>query len=410
MTVSTAILAVLLSTACGGQPADVVVQHVSMKLTDSSAGFGVTLMDRLLADRDAGNVFISPLSATLALSMIASGAHGDTRAAMLSTLGLDPSADPGAEAKSTVDRLAQSDASSQLELANSFWARKGLVVNPPYGRGLRDNFRAQISNIDFLSPAAPNIVNAWVSAATHHQITYLVDGFDPATVFYVVNATYFHAEWPTEMTTLHEKRYFKNFSGASVSVPMMRSQGRMTFVYGPDYEAVLVPYKGGRYSMLIVLPRKQLSRQDFSRFLTPTLWTETWRLIHKALGPALGTHCESVSTGPNSGAACQVYLELPRFKIDYATNLTRQLAAMGMAPAMGPGADLSDICAGCFVSDVIQKTHLEVDEKGTTATAATGAGGAVSLPRTVVIDRPFGLALIDNATDAPLFLGVIGQL
>jgi serpin B len=400
----------LLSSACGGQPSDVVVQHVSMRLTDSSAGFGVTLMDRLLAEPDAGNVFISPLSATLALSMIASGAKGDARAAILSTLGLDPSADPGAEAKSTLDRLAQSDANSQLELANSVWAQKGLVLNPAYAKSLRDNYRAQISNIDFLSPSAPRTVNEWVGAATHHQIKNLVDKFDPTTVTYLVNATYFHAEWPTEMNTLHEKRYFKNFSGGSVSVPMMRSQSRLTFVYAPDYEAVLVPYRGGRYSLLLVLPRKQLSPQGFSQFLTPSLWTETWRSLHQALGPTLGPHCESVSTGPNTGVACEVYLELPRFKIDYDATLTPHLAAMGMASAMGTGADFSDICGGCVLSEVVQKTHLEIDEKGTTASAATGGAMTVSLPRTVVIDRPFGLALIDNATDAPLFLGVIGQL
>jgi serpin B len=342
--------------------------------------------------------------------MVASGARGETRKAIMSTLGLDPSLDPGVQAKSTLDRLAQSDANSQLDLADSFWAQKGLVLNPAYVARLQQDYRAQIRNIDFLSPTAPNTVNAWAGAATHGQITNLVDRFDPGTVAYLVNATYFHALWPSPLTTLHEARYFKTFSGASVSVTMMRSENRMTLVYTPDYEALLLPYRGGRFSMLLVLPRAQLSPGAFSKFLTPALWTQTWKLLHQALGSSLDGPCNMVSAGPDAGTACEAYLELPRFKIDYSADLTAQLAAMGLAPAMGPTADLSDICGGCAISRVVQKAHLEVDEKGTTASAASGVAVATSLPSTVVVDHPFGLALIDNATDAPLFLGVIGQL
>jgi serpin B len=75
-----------------------------------------------------------------------------------------------------------------------------------------------------------------------------------------------------------------------------------------------------------------------------------------------------------------------------------------------PVGDLSDICSGCFISSVAQKTHLEVDEKGTTAAAATGGSVATALRIPTIVDHPFALALIDNATDAPLFLGAIGQL
>jgi serpin B len=330
-----------------------------MKLTDASGGFGVKLMERLLAQPGASNVFISPLSATLALSMVASGARGETRAAIMSTLGLDPSLDPGAQAKSTLDRLMQSDANAQLDLADSFWAQQGLVLNPAYVARLQHDYRAQISNIDFLAPTAPDTVNAWARAATHGQITHLVDGFDPGTVAYLVNATYFHALWPSPLTTLHEPRYFKTFSGVTVGVTMMRSANRMTLVYTPDYESLLLPYRGGRFSMLLVLPRGQLSPGAFSKFLTPALWTQTWSLLHQALGSSLDGPCNMVSAGPDAGTACEAYLELPRFKIDYLADLTAQLAAMGLAPAMGPTADLSDICGGCAISRVVQKTHLD---------------------------------------------------
>jgi serpin B len=96
---------------------------------------------------------------------------------------------------------------------------------------------------------------------------------------------------------------------------------------------------------------------------------------------------------------------MPKFKLDYKAELLPELVAMGMEVG-----DFPDICGGCFLSDVVQKTYLEVDEKGTTAAAATG-GAMLSSARTpTVIDRPFALGLIDNASNAPLFLGVVGNL
>jgi serpin B len=97
---------------------------------------------------------------------------------------------------------------------------------------------------------------------------------------------------------------------------------------------------------------------------------------------------------------------MPKFKLDYSAELLPQLVAMGMAA----DATMPDLCGACYISRVVQKTHLEIDEKGTTAAAATGVVGATALRLPMTVDRPFALALIDNASDAPLFLGVVGQL
>ena len=140
--------------ACGGQPAEVPVQHVSMKLTDSSSGFGLKLLDTLLSEKGAANVFISPLSATILLSMVASAAKGDTRAAMLTALGMDPSVDPSVEIAATIKRLAQSDSNAQFELAQAVWAQKGLGLSPAYVKKLREDYRAELANLDFQAPTS----------------------------------------------------------------------------------------------------------------------------------------------------------------------------------------------------------------------------------------------------------------
>jgi serine protease inhibitor len=395
--------AVLLS-ACGEVP-NVSVQRVSMNLTDSSAGFGLRLADRLLAEPGAGNVFISPLSATLMLSMAASAAHGDTRAAFLKTLGLDPSVDPSVQARQTIDRLLQSDGSAQLEVAQAVWAGQGLPLTPAYVAKLRGDYRAQIANLNFMSPDASKVVNDWVDNATHHKIPNLVDSFDPSTVAFLVNATYFHALWATEFQPEHDPVDFHTFSGATKSVPMMRRDESVTELLTPGYVAELLPYKGGRFSMVLLLPRKALSPAEFSSFLSKSSWDQALAYLHNGVGPTLGGPCQPWQGSPDIHVDCRGTLVMPKFKLDYSAELLPHLVAMGM-----PVGDLTDLCPGCFLSRVVQKTYLEVDEKGTTAAAATGGAVATALRVPTVVDRPFALALIDNATDAPLFLGVIGQL
>ena len=383
------------------------VRHVSMRVTDASAGFGLGLLDRLLVRPDSGNVFISPLSATIALSMAASAAQGDTRAAMLKAMGLDPTVDPSGEARQTIERLAQSDANAQLELAQAVWAQQGLQLSPAYVAKLRDDYKAQLANVDFSSPGAPGVVNAWVDAATHHKIDHLVDSFDPATVAYLVNATFFHALWASEFKPMSGTADFNNSSGKSTKVSMMQRDESVTELRTPGFAAELLPYKGGRFSAVLILPDGALTPAGFSSLLTLDYWKQTLQYFHNAVGSSLGGQCKTWAGGTETKVDCNGSLQMPKFKVEYSADLTGVLHAMGMPI---PGAGVPAICGGCMVSDVVQKTYLEVDEKGTTAAAVTGVAVATALRIPTVVNRPFVLALIDNVSDAPIFLGVIGSL
>jgi len=399
------IVAVFALTACGTGPAvSMPVQRLSMKLTDASPAFGLKLLNQLLAERDAGNVFISPLSASIMLSMAASASQGETRAAMLKALGLDANVDPHAEIAATIKRLAQSDANAQLELAQAVWAQDGLKLSPTYIAKLRDDFKAELGNLDFTSAAAPGVVNRWVDEATHHKITQLVDSFPESTVGFLVNATYFHALWATEFKAASEGD-FHTFTGDTNRIPMMRRDNDVIVLSTPDYEAALLPYKGARFSAVVLLPRRTLTPGDFAGFLTEARWSQAMTYLHQAAGPTFGGKCAAQGFG-DAGVTCDGTLVMPKFKLEYKKDLTDTLAAIGMPMP----AALPDFCDGCVLSTVIQKTYLEVDEKGTTAAAATGGMVTTSARGPVVVNRPFAFALIDNASGAPLFLGAIGNL
>ena len=391
--------------ACGqtsAAPPVIQVQRVSMSLSDSSSAFGIALLDNLLAEQGAGNVFISPLSATIALSMAASAAQGDTKAAILKVLGIDPTANADEQAKETIARLAQSDPNTQLELTQAVWVQNGLQLNSAYRQRLQAYYQALLSNLDFINPGAPGVVNGWVEAKTHDKIKKLVDQFDPGTVGYLANATYFHSLWAAEFKSMTAPIQFHNFDGSTSSPASMHRDDDVTVLHTDTYAAALLPYKGGRFAAVVILPRNTMSPADFGTFLTGSVWSSTMAAFHTATGETLNSACS-----PSSGVACDWTLQMPKFTLDYSKNLTQVLAAMGMPI---PGAAVPDICGGCFISSVQQATHLEVDEHGTTAAAATGVGVMLSAKLPMTLDRPFAFAIVDNATDAPLFLGVIGNL
>ena len=402
-----AAIGVILIAGCGSTVAEEPnsVQRLSVKLADSSTGFGLNLLDHLLAEPGAGNVFISPLSATIALSMAASAARGDARAAMLRTLGLDPTVDPSGELRQTIQRLNQSDPNAQLELAQAVWLQNGLKLNSAYEAKLHDDYQAQLANLNFNDPNAPAVVNKWIDAKTHDKIQTLVDEFKPNTVGFLANATYFHALWTTEFKPMKTTVDFRQFSGQTVAPPMMRRDDDVVALLTRGYVAVVLPYKGGRFSAVLILPSGVLSPADFGRFITASLWTQTMEAFHAATGPTLSDKCRAWSQG-DAEVRCGWTLQMPKFTLDYHEKLTATLHALGMPI---PGANVPDFCDGCYIDDVVQGTHLEVDEHGVTAAAATGVAIRVCGCMTVV-NRPFAFAIVDNATDAPLFLGAIGDL
>src|SRR5262249_23262217 len=131
---------------------------------------------------------------------------------------------------------------------------------------------------------------------------------------------------------------------------------------------------------------------------------DTMAAFHRALGDTLSDKCSGWSSG-EVGVGCDYALRMPKFKLEYKKDLTDTLTAMGMPVA----PSLPQFCSGCQLGTVLQKTYLAVDEKGTTAAAVTGGVVLASLPMPLVVDHPFAFAIVDNATDAPLFLGAIGN-
>lgn len=357
--------------------------------------FGLNLYDTLAGANANTNVFISPASAELALAMAYDGARGGTGTAMAQTLGLQDlsTASVRRQAASLLTALASGDPKARLEIANSLWARAGIRFRQRFLQDIRQDYGAKVADLDFKSPSAPTTINAWVSCATHATITSIVDRIPSDALMYLINAVYFKGDWsnpfPSAMT---HAAAFTTGTGAQRTQLLMHQTGTFPYYAGPDFQLISLPYGAGRFSMVVLLPRAGQSLAGFRGRLTPANWSSWLSRLHNDEGT----------------------IALPRFTLHNSFSLNGPLKRLGMGPALRRSANFSGICTQrCRLTQVLHKTYLEVDEKGTTAAAVTSVTVGITAlhanPFQMIVNHPFFLAIRDSTTGVLLFFGGIND-
>ena len=371
---------------------------VDKRLVAADTDFGFKLL-RVLAGEDKGkNVFISPASVALALSMTYNGASGTTKEEMAKALclkGLSLQELNKANA-ALLANLAGPGPGVKLDLANSLWARKDITFKPDFMDRNRRCYKAEATSLDFADPGAVRTINSWVSAHTGGKIEKMIDRIEPATILFLINAVYFKGTWSEQFDPKDtQPADFRLPDGFTKRVPMMFRSGRMRYYPGDGFRAVSLPYGNGRLSMYVFLPDEKSSLGAFVEKLDAASW-EKWMA---------------------GFSSANVDLSLPRFKIEYESELKKALTALGMGVAFDP--DRADFRAMCpipplpnvFIAGVKHKTFVEVNEEGTEAAAATKAEMALTaMPAEAiefVVDRPFFCAIRDNKTGVVLFAGAV---
>ncbi|MEM6646303.1 MAG: serpin family protein [Bacteroidota bacterium] len=365
------------------------------RLVAADNTFGLNLFRQTAATDPDANVFISPLSVSMALGMTLNGAEGETRQEMEATLelaGLDRDA-INASYATLMDLLHGLDRSVTFDIANSVWYREGFDVLPSFIEANRTAFDAEVSGLDFSSVEAPNIINGWVKDKTNQKIDKIIDGgIDPLTVLFLINAIHFKGDWTYTFdpdNTLDAP--FRLRDGGKATVPMMVSDEMPVLSYwSDDLQAVELSYGDSLYAMTLLMPH---DADAFDRFVQ-TLDADRWNDIAEGL------------------SGDQLVVGLPRFKQSYEVNLNDALKAMGMPSAFnGSAADFSSIhpnaqAMGMHISQVRHKTFVEINEEGTEAAAVTSVLiETTSLPRAIWFDRPFVYVIRERHTGSVLFIG-----
>ena len=357
--------------------------------------FGITLLQRL-ASRANENVFISPLSKGIALSMAADGANGETRTAILRAL-RQPERENLADSNAALIRKTLTNRDARVGLADAIWLRAADPPLPSYMHLIRDKYAAEARAVHFESPRAAAEINSWVSAHTLGLISHLIDATHPEDFAYLTNALAFQANWTLpfakESTQPHR---FTSADGTRTTVKMMTLVGSFETAQERGYRELRAPYGRGGFAAYIILPDHNNALN-----LLKTLTRQRFERDRRALRPQY------------------IRFSMPRFTARYKRSLNDSLGALGMGIAFSRNADFTrmHLPREIYIADVKHASYVRVDEAGTTAAAATAVefaklGISVSPPRppVFIVDHPFIFAIRDERTGALLFIGLLNRL
>lgn len=375
-------------------PADVA------QLVDGNTAFALELY-QLLSEQE-GNLFYSPYSISLALAMTYAGARGETAAQMAEALHLDlpqerlhPAFEALAQVLSSRGEVAEEEEGEgfRLNVANALWGQEDYEFLAAFLALVDRHYDGGLRAVDFVGAPeqARETINAWVEDETEGRIPDLIPSglIDTLTRLVLTNAIYFNAAWaePFEADMTEDGPFYLP-DGSQVSVPMMRQTTSLPYYAGEGYQAVEMFYDGYELSMVILLPEQGQLEAFESRLDTEQM----------------GSIVQNLGQQP-------VALAMPRFEFDAEFSLKKSLAALGMAQAFTEAADFSGMTGNrdLFISEVVHKAFVSVDEAGTEAAAATAViaklTSAPAEPVQVTLDRPFLFLIRDVPTGTLLFLG-----
>ncbi|KAK2884234.1 hypothetical protein Q8A67_017871 [Cirrhinus molitorella] len=372
-------------------------------LSRANGLFALDLYRALSESKAEKNMFFSPLSISAALSMIYLGARRDTSKEMAKVLSFSSASDVHSHFKTLTSTINSPSASYVLKLANRLYGEKTFSFLPDYLNSTLKLYKAELQTVDFIgaSEKSRRIINKWVEEQTENKIKGLLKHglVTDLTRLVLVSAIYFKGTWMHKFETRDtEEMSFKINQNERRPVQMMYQKEMFPFRSIPEYKVQVleIPYKQDELSMLILLPNETQDGSD------PLLKLESELTLDKLLD---WTKRDKMAT------SMDISVHLPKFKLEVESSLSEKLQEMGMSSVFHETkADLTGMSSQrrLFISAVVHKAFIEVNEEGTEAAAATAAivevDSAIRCQR-FIADHPFMFFIRHNTTNSILFLG-----
>ena len=363
------------------------VQDTAAALT----GFGAKLLQNEMQEE---NPLVSPLSVASALSMTANGAVGETKTQMEQTLG----ADTGSLNAYFSVLQASLGNDKQLKAANSIWMKDTdtLHVEDAFLQQNADSYAAELYSAPF-DDSTKTAINDWVSKQTDKMIPEILDEIPDGAVMYLVSALAFDAKWerPFKAYEVWEGTFTARGGQEQTGDFLHGAVGQ--YLSDEHTEGFLKPYADGKYAFAALLPDETTSIENYVNQLT-------------------GERLHAILASPIDES---VEIALPKFKAEFSAELSGNLKALGMTDAFdGEKADFTALGTSdegnIYISRVLHKTFIQIDEEGTKAGAATAVEAttesAALYPHSVLLNRPFVYMIVDLETGLPIFLGALTAL
>ncbi len=381
---------------------NIELDEKSAQLVEADNAFGFdlfkTIREEIHKESQDENIMISPLSVSLALAMAYNGADENTKLEMENAMKLNglTSEQINNSYKSLIAALQSLDEDVIFEIADAIYYADGFPVKQSFLDINSNYYNAEVEAIDFgNSTAALKTTNGWVADKTHDKIKKILDSLSPDSRMVLLNAIYFYGNWSVEFEEDATKmRPFYFADGTSEDVETMHKEDQLDYTENELFSAVKLPYGAGQYNMVVMLPAGENNSGDVINALNADDW-KTWNA--------------------QFGTRNNVVVNMPRFKFEFESKLNEMLKLMGMIDAFSPVdanfSQISDIYL--YISSVIHKTYIDVNETGTEAAAVTAIvfETTSALPTTektyFTVNKPFVFAITEKDTDAILFIGVV---
>ncbi len=388
---------ILLAGCKENEPPQPAATGVATEAASSVNDFALDLYRKLAADE--GNLFFSPTSISTALTMTWAGAKGETarETANVLHLGSDPGKVP-ADFSQLLASLNKDDSAFTLNIVNRLWGQESFPFETSYTTLIKEFFQGDLERMDFRgnSEVQRQKINQWVADQTENKIQNLMPNgsVDQNTSLVLTNAIYFLGDWvyPFDGYNTRERAFYTP-NGSLVKIPAMTLNEDLRYYSDDQLAAVALPYEGHALNFIVLLPTDKKGLPSLEASLTS----------------------ESLKKYSEAMSSTDVIVQLPKLDLARSIKLNDVLIQMGMEDAFSPqAADFSGMCDHCglFISTVVHKSFLKVDEMGTEAAAATGLGVmATSMPdldiypQLFIADHPFLFLIQHEETGAILFMG-----
>ncbi|MGC1205456.1 MAG: serpin family protein [Flavobacteriaceae bacterium] len=363
------------------------------QIVTSNNDFAFSLFKEIAQNETENNFMISPVSASLALSMIYNGSAGDTQQAFTNVFnyGNTTLEETNIVNQNIIDNLTYASSGTTFEIANSLWVKNSFPINETFLEANKTYYFAEVQNKDFSDPKTLETINNWVSNKTNGKIPKILNEISSNAVLYAINALYFKSDWKYHFKPEDTKKLPFQLDNSTVKqADMMTMEQNLKYFSNTVFSSVLLPYKNDKYTMTLLLPNPDKKVNDIIAIMDIENWTN-WQ---------------------NKHSDKNIKITLPKFTFSYEKTFNTALINLGLGIAFTENANfsgLSDI--DTQISFVLQKTFIDVNEKGTEAAAVTvgaiettSSGGLQKF----LLDRPFLFTVTEKETGSICFIGKVG--
>lgn len=368
-----------------------VLSDAQQDIVKKNNAFALRLFNKVT---DMESKVISPMSVSYLMGMLANGADGITQQEILKAIGCEgvSVSDLNELYKAMLLTANKQDKQTTVNIANYIAVNKNFQLNKDFCQKVSDSYLAGIESLDFTSSKSTDRINGWCKEKTNGMIPRIIDQVSADAVSYLMNASYFKGTWQNKFNAKDTKlENFRGYTRDIQKVEMMHQVKKLFYAENKDFKAVDLPYGNGSYRMLVLLPNEGKNIQEMMK----------------------GLDEEKLNQISQNMENCMVNLKLPKFTIEKELPLNAIISDLG-APSMFEAgkANFSHFADGnFFVSKMLQKAKIEVNEQGTKAAAVTAAVMLTAMApeetRNVefIADRPFVYMIQDSQSGGILFMG-----